>query len=247
MSKLTRLRVEVGDHPARLERRRMAAGIDDVPLDDHVGLGERLVRRRLVTGLPQRAGQVVGLTLLVVADQRGVGIERLARVHQRRQRLVLDVDQGQRIAGDVLVGGDHERHLLALEADLVAGQHRLGVVGDRRHPRQPERLQVLRRDHGGDPRMRERGRGVDRDDLRVRIGTAQDRAVHHPGQADVIEVVALPADEPRILLALQAPEADRALLSGAGRVLDVVATVIPPVSRPLRARAAQRTAATMFL
>src|SRR6202042_518721 len=65
---LAGVRVEVGDHPARLERRRVAAGVDDVPGDDRVGFGERAVGCGLVAGLPQRAGQVVALAFLVVPD-----------------------------------------------------------------------------------------------------------------------------------------------------------------------------------
>ena len=56
----------------------------------------------------------------------------------------------------VLVGGDHEGHLLALEAHLVAGQHGLGVVGDGGHPGQAERLQVLRGDDRGHVGLGER-------------------------------------------------------------------------------------------
>ncbi len=100
---LAGLRVEVRDHPARLERRRMAAGVDDVPGDDGVGLGERALGGGFVACLPQRAGQVVALPLLVVADQRSVGVERLAGVDDRRQRLVLDVDQRERVTRRVLV------------------------------------------------------------------------------------------------------------------------------------------------
>ena len=161
---------------------------------------------------------------LVVADQRRVGVERLARVDHRRQRVVLDVDQRQRVVGGVLVDRDDERDLLALEAHLVAGQHGLRVVGDRRHPREPERLEVLGGDDGGDARVRERARGVDRDDPRVRVGAAQHLAVDHPRQADVVEVVALAADEARVLLALQAAEADGAFLSDGH--------VRPPRARP---------------
>ena len=62
-------------------------------VDDRVGLGERPVGRLLVAGLPSRAREVVALAVLVVADQRRVGIERLAGVDDRGQRLVLDVDQ----------------------------------------------------------------------------------------------------------------------------------------------------------
>ena len=176
---LAGLRVEVGDDPARLQRRRVAARVDDVAADDRVGLGERLVGGVLVAGLPGRAGEVVALAGLVVADQRRVVVERLAGVDHRGQRLVLDVDQRQRVVGRVLVGRDHERDLLALEADLVAREHGLRVVGDRRHPRQAERLEVLGGDHRGDVGVRERLRGVDRDDLRVGVRAAQHRAVDH--------------------------------------------------------------------
>ena len=73
------------------------------------------------------------------------GVERLAGVDDRRQRLVLDVDQLERVAGGVAVLGDDERDLLALEAHLVGGEHGLHVVGQRRHPRQAERLRGRRR------------------------------------------------------------------------------------------------------
>ena len=212
--------VEVGDHSARLERRGMAARIDDVPRDDRVRLREGAVGGVLVARLPGRAGEVVGLADLVVSDQRCVLVESLPRVHDRRQRLVLHVDQLERVARDVLVGRDHERDLLALEADLVTREHRLGVVGDGGHPRQAQRLQVLGGDDGGHTRMGERPAGVDRNDARVRVRAAQDGAVHHARQPDVVQVVALAADEARVLLALEAPEADRAFLHRAREVLD---------------------------
>ena len=219
-------------------------------VDDRVGLGEHPVRRRLVAGLPGRAREVVALSGLVVADQRRVGIERLARVDDRRQRLVLDVDQLERVVRGVLVGRDHERDLLALEADLVAREHGLRVVGDRRHPREPERLEILRRDDGGDVGVRERLRRVDRDDARVRVRAAQHGSVDHPRQPDVVEVGALAADEARVLLALQATEADRALGSRARQVLGCVLDRghgQTPCFAVASYSAAQRTALTMFL
>ncbi len=229
------LRVEVGDHAACLERRRVAAGIDDVARDDDVGLGEGAVRRLLVSGLPQRAREVVDLPGLVVADQRRIGIERLAGVDDRRQRLVVDVDQFERVVGRVLVGRDHERDLLPLEPDLVAREHGLRVVRDRRHPREPERLEVLRGDDGGDVRVSERPRRVDRPDARVRVRAAQHGPVDHSREPDVVEVAPLAADEARVLLALQATEADRPLGGRARQILDG-RHLIPPASRPLRTR-----------
>ena len=247
---LAGVRVEVGDHPARLERRRVAAGIDDVPRDDRVGLGERAVGGGLVAGLPQRAREVVALALLVVPDQRRVRVERLARVDDRGQRLVLDVDQRERVAGRVLVDRDHERHLLPLKADLVAGEHRLRVVGDRRHPGEPERLEVLGGDDRGDAGMGERLGGVDRDDARMGVGAAEHYAVHHSRQPDVVEVGPLAADEPRVFLALQPTEANRTFgrrgfhrghAHASCLMLDEPDVIAASWS------AAQRTALTMFL
>ena len=178
------------------------------------------VGRLLVAGLPGRGREVVDLARLVVADQRRVVVERPPRVDDHRQRLVVDLDQRQRVAGHVFVGGDHERHLLALEARLVAGQHGLRVVGDRRHPGEPEGLEVFGGHHRHDPVQRQRRRGVDRVDLGVREGAAEDRPVQHPGQPDVVEVGPLAADEARVLFALEAAEPDRPLLVGAGWLLD---------------------------
>ena len=121
---------------------------------------------------------------------------------------------------DVLVGRDHERDLLALEADLVAREDGLGVVGDRGHPREAERLEVLGGDDRGHTRVGERPARVDRQDARVRVRAAQHGAVHHPRQPDVVQVGALAADEPRVLLALQPAEADRPFVRRAGEVLD---------------------------
>ena len=85
------------------------------------------------------------LALDLVAHERGVGVERPAGVDHRRQRLVLDVDQLERVACRVAVLGDDEGDLLALVAHLVGGQHGLHVGRQRRHPGQLEPVEHLRR------------------------------------------------------------------------------------------------------
>ena len=122
----------------------------------------------------------------------------------RRQRLVLDLDQLQRVAGAVAVVRHDERDLLALEAHLVRGQHGLHVARQRRHPGELQALQVLAGDDGVHLRVLQGGGRVDRDDAGVRERAAQHRAVQHPGQRDVVDVGALAADEARVLLALAA-------------------------------------------
>ena len=110
------------------------------------------------------------------------GSSALRGVDHRGQRLVLDVDQLERVARRVVVVGDDERDLLALEADLVGRQHRLGVARQRRHPGQAQRLEVLAGDDSVDLRVLQRRGGVDRDDPRVGERAAQDRAVQHARQ-----------------------------------------------------------------
>jgi hypothetical protein len=190
----------------------------------------------------------VGLALpgLVVADQRRVGVERLAGVDDCGQRVILDVDQLERVVRRVLVGRNDKGDLLALEADLVSREHGLRVVGDGRHPREPERLEVLGGDDRGDVGVRECPRGVDRDDARMRVRAAEHRAVDHPRKPDVVEVGALPADEARVLLPLQPAEADRALGRRAGEVLDGCHAQTPCFA-VASCSAAHWTAATMFL
>ena len=122
--------------------------------------------------------------------------------------VVLDVDELEGVARGVVVVGDDERDLLALEADLVGREHGLGVGRQRRHPREAEALEVLAGDDRLDLGVLQGGGGVDGDDPRVRDGAAQDRRRAACRQLDVVDVVALAADEARVLLALEAAVAD---------------------------------------
>ena len=168
----------VGDAAAGLHRRRVDARVDDVLGHHDVGLGEDGLGRVLVAGLPVEA-VVVGLALEVGADHRGVGRERRADVDDRRQDVVLDVDQLERVACGVAVLGDDERDLLALEAHPVGGEHGLDVVGQGRHPGQALLGQVGAGDDGLDLGVRLGGADVDADDVRVRDRRPQDREVQH--------------------------------------------------------------------
>jgi hypothetical protein len=206
-------RVVVGDRAAGLHRRRVRARIHHVLGGDHVRAREDRLGRLPVAGLPVE-DVVVGPALDLVAHQRRVRVERPAGLDHRRQHLVVDVDQLERVARGVPVVGDDKGDLLALEAHLVGGEHRLHVRGQRRRPGEVERLEVLAGDDRVHLRVRERLGGVDRHQAGVRHRRAQDRAVQHAGQHDVVEVVALAADEARVLLAGEPAETDRSLLGG---------------------------------
>ena len=169
---------------------------------------ENRSRFHRVAGFPVE-DVVVGLALDVVPDHRGIRVQRLLGIHYRFQRFVVDFDEFEGIAGDVFGVGDDERHLLMLETNLVGGQHGLHVRGQCRHPGQTQGGQGLAGDHRVHTREGGRRRGIDGPDPSVRIGTPQDRRVQHPGHRHVIDVIALPAKESRVLLAWHPAEADR--------------------------------------
>src|SRR5262249_32619571 len=100
-------------------------------------------------------------------------------------------------------------------------------------------LEVPGRDHPVDLRVRERFRGVDRDDPGVRMRATQHGPVEHAGQDDVVEVGALAPDEARVLLALHGAVADRRLLRCGGGHPHLLAAA-------RSCSAAHRTALTML-
>ena len=80
-------RAALGERRARLDRRARGAVVDDAPLDDHVGLGERGVD---VAAAERPLVGLVGAELLV--HERRAVLERLLGIDDRGQRLVLDDD-----------------------------------------------------------------------------------------------------------------------------------------------------------
>jgi hypothetical protein len=195
------------------------ARVERVEAHDLVGLGEGLVGRRLVARFPLVAG-VVGLALLVVADDGRVGRQRLLRVDDGRERVVLDVDELQRVPCDVRALGHDAGDLLALEPHLVGGEHGLRVARERGHPGEAVGGERLAGHDGDDARQLFCRRCIDAHDAGVRERAAQQREVQHPGQGDVFDVLTAALDEAVVLLALHAV-ADAADLGGgrAGCVL----------------------------
>ena len=193
-------RVHLGHRAAGLQRRGVRARVEHVLGDHHVRGREGRVGGGPVAGRPVE-DVVVPLARHVVADQRGARVQGPGRVHDHRQRLVLNTDQLERVPGGVAVLGHDERHLLALEPDLVRGQHGLDVVGKGGHPGQLPLLEHLAGDDGPDPGVGQRGGGIHAHDAGVGQRAAQDRAVQHAGPLDVVHERALAAQEPGIFLA----------------------------------------------
>ena len=137
--------VEARDAAARLDRSDVDARQVDVFLDRDRGLGEGAVGGGLVAPLPV-PDVVVLLVLLVGPQHRCARHERLARIDDHRQRVVLDLHRGDAVGGGVAAGGQHGGDFLRLVHDFLDRQHHLGVRHERRHPVQVVLGQVLARD-----------------------------------------------------------------------------------------------------
>ena len=142
-------RIEVGDAAAGLDRGDVDARDVDLLPDHDVGRLRTRVGLRPVADLPVE-DVVVLLAFLVRAEHRRAGLQRLERVDDDRQRLVLDLDRRDAVGRRVAVGRDDGRDLLRLVHDLVGRQHHLRVRHQRRHPVQLVLGERLAGDHGQD-------------------------------------------------------------------------------------------------
>ena len=107
-----------------------------------------------------------------------------------RQRLVFDHHLVDAVVSRVAVGRDHKGDLLVLEQHLAVGQHHLHVAGERRHPGEIDRLQRLGGDDREHARHFQRLGVVDLLDARVRMRRADEIAVQHTRQLQVVDIVA---------------------------------------------------------
>ena len=147
------------------------------------------------------AGQV-GAGVLV--DQHLV-LERFAHVHHFGKHLVVDVDDVQRVLGEVAAVGHSHGHGLAHVAHHVPRQRRLKVLVQPRdlvHADGDGGVQLADVLQGEDQNHPRQGLGafrVDVHDAGVGVGAAEDGGMHHVGQLDVVHVGARAGDEPDVL------------------------------------------------
>ena len=181
--------------------------VGDHLLDRHLRLAEGGVGQVLVADGPledvvvvlARAMRARGLSGEILAQHRGVGIHRLERIDHDRQRFVFNHHLVDAVVGRIAIGGDHEGDFLILEQHLAVGQHHLHVARERRHPGEVDGLQRL----GGDDRQHarhfQRLGVVDLLDARMRVRRADEIAVQHARQLQVVDVIALALGEANIL------------------------------------------------
>ena len=184
------LRVYPSDARLRLQVEMVHEWCPVGPLDNHLGPLEA-VGDIALADMPG-AEEVAALVHMGRA-----GLERLERIVDAGQRLVLDAHELGRLGGDLgRLGGDGH-HGLALEAHAPLGQHGLrGEHGARRRlghaPGQLHAERVLRHvrvgEHRDDAGQGARRARVDADDARGGVRAPHDPAVEHAGHREVARV-----------------------------------------------------------
>ena len=131
-------------------------------------------------------------------------IERRERIDHRRQRLVVDLDQVERVLGEIAVGGDDDRDRLAdiahaADRDRPAFDRRLDP--DRKACRQ--RGYLVAGDDGDDARRGARRVDIYMCDPRMRVRRPQNGGVQRAGLfAEIVDEASAPGQERGVFDAL---------------------------------------------
>ncbi len=160
-----------------------------------VAAAELIVERDvgvLAAGEMFEIGEGAGGLQLVVDDGRGG--DGFDFVEHRRQLFVVGGDQLHGAFGGVRIGGEHDGDRLADIAHLVERQDRLIVKGGAVIGIGDELPDVLAGDDREDALGLARVGDIDRADAAMRDGAAEDLAVQHAGQAQIVDVVRAAGD-----------------------------------------------------
>ena len=227
---LLEARVVTGDDAAGLHRLGCAPLGPKLLAQHKIGGGEGALD---IAGVVGGAAGDVGIC--VVMDQRRA---RLCCRHEIDRRLlghIVDLDQVERVLGEIAAVRHHQGHRLADEADLPRrerlmspGMDEAGVLVEQRHGRVGG-VQVLVGDHGVDAREPECGARIDARKAGPGVRAAEHGGVQHVGQVNVVDEARAPGEQPRVLAPL-----DRLTDQPRGHG-----------SSPRRIAAARRTAATI--
>ena len=204
-------RVVVADRRPRLDGVGQHPVVDDIQLGDVMGLGERLVGRRLVADLPI----VTNVARRFRMHQRRTDLGRIGRGDDGRSLLVVDLQLLGRVLRLIQAVRDDHGHLVADVTHRILRQGGMGrclvrltvLAGDR--PATDQAAQTIGgqmlagedRDHAG------RGLGrvaVDRADPGVGVGRADEIGVRLARAVDVVGVVARSRQETEVLRAAHA-------------------------------------------
>ena len=179
------VRAEIGERRVLLEGQVRAALVEVQVVVNAVGAREALCR---VAEL-HRDELVDVAGVAVVVDRRRRGREAVLDRADRRQRFVPNIDEVERVEGGVLADGRDRGDRVAHEANAIRAERVLVL----RHRQNAERnRKVPSGGDGDDARGGQRPRDVDREDAGVGDLRAQELAMEHPGQHDVVGEFRLP-------------------------------------------------------
>jgi len=177
--------VDAADRGVLLDREVGVALEEKGVVEDLVSILQGLVHVAEV-----EAGALVDVTLLAVLVDPWLGVpQRLLRGGDRAKRFVVDLDQLDRLAGRLLVPGDHRGDGVTDVAHLFAAE-RLLVLADGQDAELDR--QVLTGQHEVHARVLFGARDVESDDSRVGQGRAKEPAVQHARQHQVVGEDRLP-------------------------------------------------------
>ena len=192
--------IEVGNEASRLQRQRQLPLEPQLFLDDQIGLGEGL------GGLALLHREIERQVVAQLGVDRGCGrIERLLLVGDRNQLVPFDGDQLRRVLGLRPALGNDGYDRLALPDRFLLGQQRLrrgavtGPVQRNADEGLAHRVELGRGKHGDDTRCDPSRFDFDGAQRGVRVRAAHEAGVQHARQLDVVEIAALPAQQPREL------------------------------------------------
>jgi hypothetical protein len=196
----------VRDRAARLHGHRGHPVDDKAVLDDMGGLGEAGLARRLVA---DQFGES-DVVRTVLEDARRVRLDCVFRGYDRRQFLVISLDQlgGIERLRDRL--GDDKNDRIADPAHAILGQHGVARLvhwravaalepGMRREVAKPGGFPVRAGDDGEHAGRRLRRFDIERLDFGVAVRRAHHDAIGHARKLHIVGVAAATAHQPRIL------------------------------------------------
>jgi hypothetical protein len=194
-------RIRHRQHAAAFHR-MAAAAMGFKSLGKHV----RRVGKNLLDGAEPAMQGRDQIVRRVRMGQRRVWVQRTAPVDHGRQHLVIHLDQRRGVFGNRPALGDHDGDRHPDMADLAVGERlvvqRLLDIPDgngERHLLAGEVTEIRGRIHRDDPGQFSRGGAVDGDDARMGMTGTNERGVQNAGDVEIIDVAALPGDQPGIL------------------------------------------------
>jgi hypothetical protein len=126
---------------------------------------------------------------------------------RRRQGLVVDPHEVERVREVIPILGDHDGHRFAGMANRTAGDDRVSVVEQQGGGKQrgyrpiPEFGEILGGENAHDSRCLTRSASIDLEDSRVSVRATDDAQVKASGIAHILHEAATPGDESGVFLA----------------------------------------------